>query len=309
MRTIFSFQKLFFTLFIIICSFGFGAAQTDYSISNLNNKVFAQTTITYLDLTRKIFPDARIDEKQNDLAHADNKIELREVIKSNWGTKSEYESMKGELKIELEESLETLYENGKILWIILRADIREDDRCFCGNRVLAAFRVQKNNAELIDAGTVKTDNLTSFADNETTTFSSKPKLLIAPRREAVAIVNETNYALGGSYLSIIEIRQNKFNVVLNEFELWHDYRCGSVFQELARVRLLKTSTNGYRNFEILITDEKGYEGDDDVKIIWRRRFRYVFAWQPRTKTYKPVINPDKNRQAILKKYGGCGSSE
>lgn len=285
--------KMFFGLLILGGSGVLVIAQ-----SNLNTKISAKTNVTYLELIRKVFPNARKDEKLNYLAHAVRKANSPDLLGSEDPVKKNAEK---ELIIQIEESLETRYDNEKPLWLILRAKSEKDERCGnCGELFLTAFRVRENEAELIDTANL-TSSMASFGV-DFLTISNKTKLEIAPRREAVIINNHEQISMGTDSFMIVDIDKSRFRVVFKEFYLEHDDRCDSFYDDTARVILQKKSIAGYRNIEVIVTQEKG-EGDI---TYWRKRYRYVYAWNPRRQSYQLLIKPKKKRPSILLPGRGCG---
>jgi hypothetical protein len=298
MKKISILQKLFLLAALIPAGAVFCAAQTSGLEIKLDRPVTPQTAVTYLDLLKKVFPDARIDATRPELAQAKEKIPLRNLFGQET---SEFlkSGLRGELEIGVVEKAETLHGREKIFWLMIGAAEKGETCDICGNTLLAAYRLRKTEAELIDAASVKTSGRTSFAETS--------KLRLAPTREAVVTFNSTSVSMGSNSYSIVAIGEKGFAVLLSEFEENFKYQCGSFVYEEVSVRPLKTSAGGYRSLEIIIKAENGWEGDGDREVIEnRRRFRYVFDWQPRRAVYKAVVDPGKQRRAFFRKHG-CDS--
>lgn len=293
----------------MLCCAGFSAAQTGDIPENLNTPLSARTKVTYLDLVRKVFPDAQSGEERPGYLKAASHIPLRylfgqslpDIFKPN---------MYGEILVELEEKMETINDREKVLWLLMGAFEKSDGSpSNGGNRILAAFRVSATGAELIDAASVKTDDRTSLS-NEDSWFSGKPKLMLVPRREAVVVYNMMQVTMGEPSFSIVGIGEKGFKVLLNQFDLHIDGRCGRYIEETANIRALKNSTSGYRNIEVVVTSEIG-AGDEDAKgagtntVEWRRHYRYVFAWQKSSGEYEAIVDPGKARRAAHKRFNPC----
>lgn len=291
-------QKLFLGSALIASSAVFCAAQTYGLEIKLDRAVSRQTNVTYLDLLKKVFPDARIDETQPALAHAKEKIPLRNLFGQET---SEFlkSRMLGELEVGVTGEEQTLNGREKLFWLMIGVADKGETCDICGNTLLAVYRLRKTDAELIDAAAVKTSGRTSFAETS--------KLRLAPAREAVVTFNSTSVSMGSNSYSIVAVGEKGFAVLLNEFEENFKYKCGTFVYEEVSVRPLKTSAGGYRSLEIIIKAENGWEGDGDKEVIEnRRRFRYVFNWQPRRAVYKAAIDPGKQRRAFFKRHGCDG---
>jgi hypothetical protein len=297
-------SKTFFVSLLLAGCVVLTAAEDTWS-----KKVSAKTNITYLDLVRKVFPDARFKTKDSELLVASDKIPLKNPLKIIYDGKF-FRQMRGQMSLKLDEKLETMSGGEKVLWLLIGV-VTERDKSEMINvyspdtdeySILAAYRIGENTAQLIDAADVKNNSTTSFT--ESYLFDSRhSKLAITPRREAVLIYNYNNAALGTDSFALIDFDKNGFRVILNEFHLKRDDRCDSFFDDRAKIKLLQETMNGYRKIEVLVSIEKGY---GDI-TIWRRRFRYMFAWNPRTSSYQAIVNPEKRRDTTRRKRGGCGS--
>lgn len=309
MKKIIILQKLFWVPVLIVCSTVFCAAQADYyPAADLNNKISRISNVTYLDLMRKIFPDAVIDETDKSLAHAAEKIPVRDLPGISPEKEVPNDRMEGELYMRVEGALKSRYENETIRWLIFSA-VGEKYKKYVnsGHHILAVFRVKPTGAELIDAATVKKNDYVWFADSMTKPdmISSRAQLMIRPRREAVFIYTRATTNGGSPAFSLIELKENKVNVVLSEFDMWRDHECSYSIYETGRTRLLKSSTAGYRRLEITVATEKSNDKEGYPITDWQGRYRYVFAWNPESQSYKAVINPDKRRRAVLNRYDPC----
>lgn len=263
-------------------------------VENLNAKTAKESKISYLDLIRKIFPDARIEPDANNIAVAANSIPLRHLF-----GKGEKRFDGGEsLTMDITRRLETIDGRGRVLWLLVNVarPIRPDCED-CTEKVLAAFRVSSTNAELIDAARILTGFDAGF-DGEL------PILKIAPDREAIVLWNFAYTYLEGDALSVITIdHQNKFGVLIRQFEVGRNYRwdCDKWYEEDALVTLAKAARAGFRDIAISV-ETKGGSGEYDFpKVKTVRRFGYLFRWQPGTQKYEAVINPEVNRRALVKR--------
>lgn len=275
---------------------------------DLTSKISGKTSVTYLDLVRKVFPDAEAD-LNSDYLWARTRIELRPLFGQEL-PEIYRADMEGRLLIGVREKMETVNGRDRVFWLLMGAFEESDGTpSNGGNRVLAAFRIGKDKAELIDAATVKIGDNTSLSRLDTT-FKGPEKFNLATGRQAVGIYNSMQITTAQTNFSLVDIDKNRFRVLLNDFDIWLDNRCGRFVDESARINVLKTSTGGYKNIEIIVKTEIG-SGDSDERgagtdtVEWYRHYRYVFAWQPRDGSYKPVIDPGKRRSAALKRFNPC----
>lgn len=286
--------RLFFCLLIAVLCCSSAAAQKIEYVFDLTDKASAKSNVTYIELLEKIFPGIRLHEEAKSTAVAQKSIAIRHLF-------GEYkDKIYQDIDVNVGSAMETVNGNEKLLWLIVDATEKKDDNCGnCGIRLLAAFRVKKEVAEMIDVADVKTEDQVTFADERHT-------LELSPRIQSVIICDYTQLAYGEEKYSIVSVNQNGFDVVLKQFTLRKGWFCGSALQELIKFRALKTATRNFRKFEIRITTEAGFDiEEENPRPEWRRKFRYVFAWQPAAQKYKAIINPVKQHEAAYKKYKPC----
>ena len=293
-------NKIFFILALAILFVAAAAAQDDVGFNGyrFEKQAIKGSNISNLDLLRKIFPDAQIEKDEPEAATALKSIPLRHLF----GAKNKKTSDDA-MTLNISERQETGDgERGQILWLIVNAV--QPDKTAAGFRanwtaaILAAFRVSRSSAELLDAADVATQNISGFAEDV-------PQLRLAPRREAVVVSNISNASVGHSELSVIAAGNKGFNVLIDQFVMTTEYRCTDWYSEEASLRTLKNSTNGSRDVEITVKIEGGPGEAENARVKFRRRFRYVFRWQPQLEKYKAVVNPDRQRRTFLKQVEPC----
>jgi len=285
-------------------------AQTRGSEIKFQDPVSLRSRVTYLDLAKKIFPAATTDETEQSLARSAGKIPVRELPGIVPETDVPTDRMEGELFIRIEGVLQARQDNEKLWWVIFSAVGEKYKKyVYQGHHILAVFRVHRREAELIDAATVKKNDYLWFGDNKLATdrISERAQLEIKPRREAVFIYTRARTNGGSPAFSLVELKGGKLNVVLSEFDLWRDHRCGYGIYETARTRLLNAPANVYRPIEIRVTTEKSRE--DSRYPFWRGRYRYLYVWQRRAQKYMTVVNSDKRRRAALNRYDPCNEKQ
>lgn len=288
------FCQIFFCLLLMIGCSIFCAAQTNFNI-DFNKKISAKTDLTHLNLVQKIFPDAKTDDKNPLIAYTSRKIEIRNLLTQK-ADKLFHSELKGDLEIGIIADEKTVNGTENLIWLLIHAQEKGSDCETCGNAFLTVFRVKENTVELIDAASVKTNSFTFIDDS----------LKIALKHQAIIIYNQTQLNDGAHTYSIIDVTKNRFRIILKDFEVRRTYRCDQGVEESIKMRVLRNLTNGYRNLEILIkteSSEPDLSGDSITRF--RGRFRYVFVWEPFTQNYKAIINPDKKRSSVYKKYRPC----
>lgn len=285
-------RMLFFVLMMAVFCCGSMAAQKTLGWQlDLSKKATGTSNVTYADLVKKIFPDLRKREENN---IATKSIPLHHLF--GIYTNEVYER---EMKIEVRDGIETISGDEKLLWLIIsatEAKVQKD----LNIRLLAAFRIKKDYAEMIDVADVVTGSDAAF-------FDERPVLEISRRYQAVVINDFANHTYEDENFSIVTVNQNGFNVVLSQFVLRHDLACDNSLMEELKFRLLKKNVGNFRNIEIRVktTDININALEAGMKPRWTRRFRYVFAWQPDVQKYKAIVDPFKQRRAAYKKYSGC----
>lgn len=288
-------RKLILASILVICGTLGSAAQVRIPEIKLRDTVSRGSQVSYLELIKKVFPDAQMNEAKAELARAKNKRPLRNLLIKELDDFFRWR-MTGELDIAVTASTETVNGREKLLWLLIGVSETGEECEICGNTILAAYRVRKTDAELIDAASVKTSSFVSFSET--------PKITLAPQREAVVIYNEDSTNMKTNFYSIIAPGDKGFDVLLKEFEESSIYKCGYYIEETARFRPLKTSVGGFRQLEVTVKSESGWY-EDEGKVEKRGAFRYVFSWQPREKKYKAVANPEKARNVFFKKNSPC----
>jgi hypothetical protein len=251
--------------------------------------------VTYLDLARKISADADIENEAASYATTFKNPAVRHLFGA-----AEKALDAPPITLEIADRLETSDDKGgKILWLIFSVAEPEEAICeACLKKILAAFRVSRTRAELIDAADVRTGFEVRFD-------SARPKLEIAPGREAVLLWNYSYSYLKGDSVSIIaaDAAQGGFKVLLDQFEVGRLYRwdCDKWYEERANLRLSKPARAGFRNLEIAVETQGGSGDYDFPKLKASSRFRYVFAWQPNARAYQAIVKPDEKRNALVKR--------
>lgn len=285
--------KMFFGLAVTFLLAVPAFAQDDDSFENyrLEARAVKGSRVSNLDLIRKIFPDAQVKKGEPETATALQAIPLRNLFGGD------EKHLDGALSLDITgRRLETLDGRRKILWLLIKVSQPDKPDCDeCSKKILAAFDVSPANAELIDAANV----LTSF---DAEFDGERPKLRIAPRREAVVVWNFSHTSLEGDAFSVVAADKDGFKILLDQFKVGRNYSCDKWYEEETSLRLLKTAAGGgFRGIEILVKTKGGTGWYDFPKVKISRRFRYVFGWQTRGQKYEALVNPETERRALLKR--------
>jgi hypothetical protein len=286
-------------LFIVVAAVSSARAQPSYEWKDgLDRKASTHSEVTTLDLIRKIFPDARVKAKDAGQAETGSSPSLRHL----YGDKMDENIFGGASDLYVIDKRETLDAKDRIVWLLISASEASRPNCnHCVREILAAFRISKNDAALIDAANIQMYDRSEFD-------STRPVLRIAQKRNAVVVWNISQLSISPETFSVIAAGKTKFQVLLGQFDTFREFMCGGGYGEESDIRALKTSRRGYHDLQITITTEQMEERNNGAETVvtFRRRFRYVFGWDPLREKYKPIVYPDRERKRLLKKLVPCG---
>lgn len=297
-------------LLTIYCCFPIYAQSYDEWQVKYNFKVSKTTNVTYFDLVKMLFPDAKmvkVTNSESEEVVASKSIPIRELF----GKRSEklYENRKVEITQRL------LTKNGKenLLWLIFSLNEINDNCGNCGINLLAAFRINKDEAETLDVAEIGDGDLIGFGNYADSPSKEQKKLELLPNHEAVVLYNVQGTALGMEEYSIVAIDEKGFRLVLGQFYLEHNTQCGGGFVEEIRFKLLKDAVNKYPKLEIIVTVYSTYDDEpESAKPEFIRKFYYPHVWKQSEQKYLEKGNfktIDKNRKAFHRKIKeGCGTS-
>jgi len=274
-------------------------AQPSYEWKDgLDRKASTHSQVTTLDLIKKIFPDAHVKAKNVGQAETSSSPSLRHL----YGEGLDENIFGGASDLYVVDKRETLDGKDRIVWLLISASEESRPNCnHCVRDILAAFRISKNDAALIDAANIQMYDRSEFD-------STRPVLRIARTHNAVVVWNISQLSISPETFSVIAAGKAKFEILLGQFNTFREFMCGGGYGEQSDIRALRTSRRGYRDLQIIITTEQMEERNNGAEtvITFRQRFRYVFRWDPRTRRYKPMVDPDRKRRRLLKKLVPCG---
>ncbi len=289
------------SLMIVFCA----AACFAQDPPHFTTKAFSGSNVSYYDLVRDVFPQLRISETDPEEAFAHNSIPLRHLFRED-KVKILEASLTSSITINIAQRLETTDKGGKVLWLMLNAVEPDKEACagcyrvVWAETVLAAYRpVGQWNFELVDAAMIKTGDITAFDEEH-------PKLSLGSHGQAVVVANVSQLSAGAQdTFSIVDVGNDGFRVLLREFAVKRDFRCAEWYSEAAQIRLLTNAVKGYKGIRIRVISEGGTGDLDYPNLSHRRRFTYIFAWQPREQKYRAVVDPDGLRRRFLKRLEPC----
>jgi hypothetical protein len=245
-------------------------------VTNYEEAIGVGTKTTYLDLLRKIFPDASTETGADmDAAVAHRTIPLRHLFGDYKGKVYE-----GEMKIEQIERLPAKGQNpGQLLLLVhaLSPELFSWDKM----SVLALFQLEPS-VKLLDAGDVQADQFTSF-------WEEKPRLQIGPQREAI-IVESDHHNSSQSYLSLtmISTEGGKLRTVFDFPILLHGNDCGNTFSQTPTVSVLKEVTGAHFNIFVKVKLVKELDDESCEKRTrgYTRYYQSLLVWNSAKRQYE-----------------------
>jgi hypothetical protein len=252
------------------------SAQTVINLDGFEASVPGNSRITYLDLVRKVFPDAREKEDGGGL-QAGKSVAISHLF-------GDYKErlIEGVMSIDGASALRIKNGGGHQLLLLIEVSSRDDALFQWGGMSVLALFSTAGEAKLLDAVDVRADRFTFFAEQQ-------PLLRIHPERDAVLVVNH-HFNSGDGYLaySLIAFVDNRLKDVFEEMPLLvGDNHCGTNFTETPRFKVLNNPAGGYSRLRLTITLRKEAGGPTCERPTkgYTRYFNYLLAWQPSRKRY------------------------
>jgi hypothetical protein len=245
-------------------------------VTNYEEAVGGGRKTTYLDLLRKIFPDAEMETGPGiDTAVAHRTIPLSHLFGDYKGKVYE-----GEMKIEQIERLQAKGQNSGHLLLLVHAlgpEIFSWDKI----SVLALFQLEPS-FKLLDAGDVQADQFTSF-------WEEKPQLQIGPQHEAV-IVESDHHNSSQSYLSLtmIATEGGKLKTAFDFPTLLHGNDCGNTFSQTPSVSVMKDVTGAHYNImvKVKLVKEPDDESCEKRTRGYTRYYESLLVWNSAKRRYE-----------------------
>ena len=251
-------------------------AQRASSVNRFDEAVAPNSRITYLDLIRKVFPEASVEGDQSG-AQAGKTIALRHLF-------GDYRERIFEGEMNINSTSVLRIRNGREEQLLLLLDVSGEDAALFqwgGMSVLALFSIERG-IRLLDAVDVQADRFTFFAEKQTA-------LRIHPQQDAVLIVNH-HFNSGDAYLaySLLSVVNNRLKDVFAEMPLLvGDNHCGTNFTETPHFKVVRDSRSGYRRLRLSIRLLKKADEPNCERRTkgYTKYFNYTLVWQPSRQKY------------------------
>jgi hypothetical protein len=264
-----------------------------FNVENFQTPLSDDSPVTYLDLVKKVFPDARADTLTG--AEADKSIELDHLF-------GDYRKRVFEGDMSINRASVLRIRNSGASQLLLLLDVSSEDGSFFqwgGMSVLALFSVDQG-MRLLDAVDVQADRFTFFPEKQQV-------LRIHPHQDAVLIVNH-HFNSGDSYLaySLIAFVDNRLRDVFAKMPLLTgDNHCGTNFTETPHFTVLTAPLKGHRNLLLKIRLRKLADGAacERREPAFARDFDYLLVWRPALNAYVASRNATRSLRRTEKALG------
>lgn len=251
-------------------------AQQVVSVDNYGNPVIAETSTTYFDLLKKIFPDVRMDTAGGSDAVANLSIPLKHLH-------GDYKNRvyRAEMKISGIESLSLQTGGRRRLLLLVHVESEGEQFTWGGLGVMALFELEPA-VKLLDATDIKADRFSGI-------WEDQPILHTGPRAEALMV---TNYHHNSSqnYLSLTMVgtEDDRLRPIFELPTLLNLNYCGNKSTQTPTIAVLRGSRGGHFNISVKIKLVK--EADDETcekpTRGYTRVFNSVLVWNPAKRKYE-----------------------
>ncbi|MGB9179794.1 MAG: hypothetical protein WCB68_11165 [Pyrinomonadaceae bacterium] len=244
------------------------------SVENLREPVVGGRATTYLDLLKKIFPDAA-DREESIVAQ--RSIPMRHLFGKRY---HEAEIFEGEMKFSGLDALWVSDEGKKRLLLFLTMDGNE---VFDWNEsgLLALFAPEQE-FKLLDVADVKTDRFSGFWET--------PLIPIGPHKDAAMIANyHHNSSQGYMGVSLVSVERDRLKVVFDFPTVLRLNDCATKFDQYASVKPVENSGGARRNIrvDIKVVGERDDKEDCQTKLSgYTRHYRAVLFWDQAKREYR-----------------------
>jgi hypothetical protein len=238
---------------------------------DLTSPVQKESRITYLDLLRKLMPDAKAD------ATANSTIPFRSITEPGRD-----ERISGPIKFDI--APYWFNSEGKQL-LMLRVDLTADDANggtpYQGEAVvLAVFKLEPT-ATLLDALEIKTDRFTGFWEDRS--------LFRLDSKNDAFIVSSSHWNAGENYtsLDILFLDEGRIKSIASQF-IFETQGCGATFNQKPSFRAIAGSDKKYP--DVLVTVKLSKKPDEAScprrTRGYTRQYQGVYRWNPVRRRYE-----------------------
>jgi hypothetical protein len=265
-------------LAILLLSPAFPVHAQVREITDLNQKVIAGRSVSYLQLIKKVFPKIEVPGSGIGIGSPQSTIPLRGIDGDYRDT-----SFDGEMDIQRCAEVQVARGGKRDTLLLINVTGRGDEFPWGGISVLALFQLSPE-PRLIDAVDVQADRFTGF-------WESTPVVKIAADADAVVIDNSHfNSSQGYRILSLIAPVKERLKVIYNMPTLLNMNVCGGNFDETPTLSTAKTGRNGYRiiNVGVLFNKKPDPEGCEKQTRPYRKQYSTTLTWDARKQQYADV---------------------
>jgi len=264
-------QNLFLALLTLPTAIAISHSVQAQQTVDLSSPIQNGSTTRFLDLVRKVMPDAGAD------ATAQNTIPLRSIVAPR-----EKEPITGPIKFEFEPHW--FNSEGKRL-LMLRLDLTADDANqgtpYEGEAVVLAAFAAEPTVTLLDALEIKTDRFTGF-------WNDQPLFHLDAKNDAF-IVYSTHWNAGESYsrLDLLFVDAGRLKSITNQF-LFETQGCGATFTETPSFRAIAVSGRKYPDVAVRVKLTKKPDESSCPKQTcgYTRYYEGLYHWSPRKRRYE-----------------------
>lgn len=264
-------RKRFATLVCLILIF---LAVARAQAQNVWTPVVEGREATYLDLLKKIFPDAT--EKEDSIV-AQQSVPVRHLFGKRY---HEEETFEGEMKLSSFDAQWVRDDGKKRLLLFVTMDGNE---VFDWNEsgLLALFAPERD-FQLLDVADVKTDRFSGFWET--------PLITTGKQKDAAMIANyHHNSNQGYMGVSIVSVERDRLKAVFDLPTVLRLNDCAAKFDQYASVKPLRSSSGARRNIrvDIKVVGERDDKEDCKTKLSgYTRHYRAVLYWDGAKQKYR-----------------------
>jgi hypothetical protein len=265
-------------------------------IKDFNQTISGNVKTTYIDLIRKVFPDAKIEGKQ--LAAGDS-ISMRSL-------NPQIETRTFERGKLIDKVFQTRFssENKNHLALFFRlrneASVRSLNNSFF---VLAAFRLE-NQIELVEA----IDAQFIFNHQNVNLWMETPLLPLRDGEDGIwlAAARENSSSNEVQDFRLVALQNKKFEVLLDEFPtLKGNFGCGFRSKQSLSFFPKKENPANYRNFSLTVTENlrtNTLKCEVKPPADYDKTFAYQAVWDDNQKRYKIALLKTESAAVAPTKY-------
>ena len=238
---------------------------------DLTSPVQPGSATTYLDLLRKLMPDAKADST------ADSTIPIRSIPEPN-----KKDSIEGPIKFEMQPHW--LKSEGKHL-LMLQLDLTAEDANqgtpYGGEAVVLAVYKLDPAPTLLDALEIKTDRFTGF-------WEDRPVFHLNDSNDAF-IVYSSHWNAGENYssLDMLFVDEGRFKHITSQF-LFETEGCGVTFKQTPTFRTVAAPGSKYPNVlvEVKVTKQADEPSCPRRTRGYTRNYQGVYRWNAVKRRYE-----------------------